>query len=135
MSREYLGRGWAFPVRPREDGGGVGMSSHERNIVESIQLVLNTQPGERQMLPEFGCGLQDLIFNTNTAQTRHEAESMIRTALGRWEPRIDVERVTAKPDSSDNNRIRINVEYTVRKSNNHQNLVHLLQLQEFYDAD
>lgn len=110
-------------------------TSHERNIAESIQLILNTQPGERQMLPEFGCALQDLIFNTNTSHTRQEAESMIRTALGRWEPRIDVDRVSAKPDPKDNNRIRINVEYTVRKSNNHQNLVHLLQLQEFYDAD
>jgi uncharacterized protein len=135
LSREYLGRGWAFPVRPRKDGGGVDTTSHERNIVESIQLILNTQPGERQMLPEFGCGLQDLIFNTNTPQTRHDAESMIRAALAQWEPRIDVDKVTAKPDPADNNRIRVGVEYTVRKSNTHQNLVHLLQLQEFYDAD
>ena len=134
MSREFLGRGWGFPVRPRRDGGGVELSEYEQNIAECVQVVLNTQPGERQMLPEFGCGLQDLVFETNSASTRHEAESLVRTALQRWEPRINVDRVQALPDPEAANRVRIFVEYTVRKSNNHQNLVHLLQLQEFVDA-
>ena len=135
VSREYLGRGWTFPVRPRNDGGGIDLSLHESNIIESIQLVLNTQPGERQMLPEFGCPLQDLIFATNSAATRHRAESIVRAALSRWEPRIDVESVRAEPDTAKPNQIRLFIEYTVRKSNNHQNLVHLVQLQEFFNAD
>ncbi len=122
-------------MRPRDDGGGISVSEYEASIVESIHLIMNTQPGERQMLPSFGCPLQDLIFNTNTAGTRHEAESMVRTALSKWEPRIDVDNVVAKPDADNTNRIRIHIEYTVRKSNNHQNLVHLVQLQEFFDAD
>lgn len=122
-------------MRPRDDGGGISLSEYEASIVESIHLIMNTQPGERQMLPGFGCPLQDLIFNTNTAGTRHDAESMVRTALSKWEPRIDVDNVVAKPDAENNNRIRIHIEYTVRKSNNHQNLVHLVQLQEFFDAD
>ncbi|MBJ93248.1 MAG: baseplate protein [Rickettsiales bacterium] len=135
MSREFLGRGWSFPVRPREDGAGVGLSVHEQNIAESIQIVLNTQPGERQMLPEFGCPLQDLIFATNSAGTRHRAESMVRAALSRWEPRIDVDSVRAEADPQNQNQVRLFIEYTVRKSNNHQNLVHLVQLQEFFNAD
>ena len=135
MSREYLGRGWTFPVRPRDDGGGIDLSVHESNIVESIQIVLNTQPGERQMLPEFGCPLQDLIFATNSAATRHRAESIVRAALSRWEPRIDVEYVRAEPDPANPNQIRLFIDYTVRKSNNHQNLVHLVHLQEFFNAD
>ncbi len=135
MSREYLGRGWSFPVQITEDGAGIHLSEHEHNIQECIQLILNTQPGERQMLPEFGCPLQDLIFSTNSAGTRHEAESMVRSALARWEPRIDVDDVTARPDADNPNQIRIGIAYTVRKSNNHQNLVHLVQLQEFIGAD
>jgi len=135
VSREYLGRGWSFPVRAREDGAGVSLSEYERNIDECIQIILNTQPGERQMLPEFGCPLQDLIFSTNSAGTRHEAESMVRSALAKWEPRIDVDEVVAKPDPDSQNQIRLFIEYTVRKSNNHQNLVHLVQLQEFIGAD
>ena len=135
MSREYLGRGWSFPVKITEDGAGIWLSSFERNIEECIHIILNTQPGERQMLPEFGCPLQDLIFNTNSAGTRHEAESMVRAALARWEPRIDVDDVSALPDPANPNQIRIGIAYTVRKSNNHQNLVHLVQLQEFIGAD
>jgi phage baseplate assembly protein W len=122
-------------VRPREDGAGVALSEHERNIEECIHIILNTQPGERQMLPEFGCPLQDLIFSTNSAGTRHQAESMVRSALASWEPRIDIDDVSARADPDNPNQIKIAVEYTVRRSNNHQNLVHLVQLQEFIGAD
>ena len=135
MSREYLGRGWSFPVKVTEEGSGIWLSNFEQNIEECIHIILNTQPGERQMLPEFGCPLQDLIFSTNSAGTRHEAESMVRAALARWEPRIDVDDVSALPDPDNPNQIRIGIAYTVRKSNNHQNLVHLVQLQEFIGAD
>ena len=135
MSREFLGRGWRFPVVSRQDGQGVELSEHELNIAECIHVILNTQPGERQMLPAFGCPLQDLIFETNSASTRHRAEGMVRTALAKWEPRIDVEEVVAESAPDDPNRIRLKLSYLVRKSNNHQNMVHLLQLQEFIDAD
>jgi len=135
VSREFLGRGWRFPVVPRRDGLGVELSEYELNIAECIHVILNTQPGERQMLPEFGCPLQDLIFETNSAATRHRAEGMVRTALAEWEPRIDVDDVIAESAPGDPNRIRLRISYIVRKSNNHQNMVHLLQLQEFIDAD
>jgi len=113
----------------------VCLTEHEQNIQECIHIILNTQPGERQMLPEFGCPLQDLIFATNSAGTRHRAESMVRSALAKWEPRIDVDSVSSRPDPDNGNRIKIFIQYTVRKSNNHQNLVHLVQLQEFIGAD
>jgi len=87
------------------------------------------------MLPEFGCPLQDLVFKTNSAKTRHEAEMMVRESLHRWEPRIDVQNVEARPDPENPNRISLHIDFLVRKSNNHQNLVQLLHLQEFYDAD
>ena len=87
------------------------------------------------MLPDFGCALQDLVFKTNSAKTRHEAESIVRGALSKWEPRIDVQKVVARPDPNSPNQVRLNIDYLVRKSNNHQNMVHLLHLQEFFDAD
>jgi len=134
VDREFLGRGWSFPLRPRADRGGIQLSEAEQNIEESIHLILNTVPGERPMLPEFGCGLRKLIFDTNSARTRSEAERMVQVALADWEPRIGVDKVEARPDPDNPSQIRINIEYTVRKSNNHQNMVHLVHLQEFVDA-
>ena len=87
------------------------------------------------MLPAFGCPLQDLVFKTNSSKTRYEAEAMVAEALGKWEPRIDVQNVEARQDPNNGNQIRLHVDYLVRKSNNHQNMVHLLHLQEFFDAD
>ena len=135
MSREFLGRGWAFPVRPRPDGAGVGLSQYDRNILQCVHIILNTQPGERPMLPEFGCPLQDLVFRTNSQRTRHEAEQMVREALGKWEPRIDVQTVEARPSKDNPNQFSLHIDYLVRKSNNHQNLVHFVHLEEFFNAD
>lgn len=135
MSRDFLGRGWSFPIGPRPDGAGVALTAHERNIAECIHLILNTQPGERPMLPEFGCPLQDLVFETNVPATRFKAEAMVQKALRKWEPRIDLQKVEARPDPQNRNQIRLHIDYLVRKSNNHQNMVHLLHLQEFFDAD
>mgnify|MGYP003878765203 FL=1 len=87
------------------------------------------------MLPEFGCPLQDLVFKTNSPSTRYEAEAMVHRALQTWEPRIDVQKVEARPDPHNKNQMRLHIDYLVRKSNNHQNMVHLLHLQEFFDAD
>jgi phage baseplate assembly protein W len=135
LSREFLGRGWAFPVRPRPDGGGVELTEYEKNIEECIHIVLNTQPGERPMLPEFGCPLQNLVFQSNSSRTRQEAESMVKSALLKWEPRVNVKNVEARPDPDNPNQIRIHIDYIVRRSNNHQNMVHLVHLREFFDAD
>ncbi len=65
------------------------MSSEEENIRESIKLILMTGKGERVMRPEFGCGLKQYTYETMDYGTMVQMEREIRTALERWEPRIE----------------------------------------------
>ena len=61
MSEEFIGRGWAFPLRT-DATGGIALVSREREVEEAIRLILGTTPGERPMRPEFGCRIHDFVF-------------------------------------------------------------------------
>jgi phage baseplate assembly protein W len=76
------------------------------------------------MRPEFGCRLNEIVFAPNNAQTSAQAERFVRLALGRWEPRIQVEQVTARPDVEDGARLLIEVRYTIRSTHSSRSLVY-----------
>jgi len=95
-----LGAGLSFPPRVGADGR-LAWSSGEDNIREAIQVVLQTEAGERLQLPEFGGGLGGFLFEPNNAATHAAIEERINRALQRWEPRIQVESVDVRPDPDD----------------------------------
>ena len=67
MSKDFLGKGWKFPVKP-DLTGKIALSEFEEDIRESIRIILLTSKGERVMQPEFGAGLKDQVFaNMNVA--------------------------------------------------------------------
>jgi len=89
---DIYGRSLSFPPRVGSDGRMV-WSSGEQNIRESIRLILMTDPGERLRRPDFGGGLQPLLFEPNTASRHRLLQDRIQAALTRWEPRITVESI------------------------------------------
>jgi phage baseplate assembly protein W len=50
VTDEFIGRGWAFPLRT-DATGGIALVSRQREIEEAIRLILGTSPGERPMRP------------------------------------------------------------------------------------
>ncbi|MBU8896475.1 phage tail protein [Corallococcus sp. H22C18031201] len=97
---KLLGRGISFPPRVGPDGR-IQWSEGERNVRESIQVILGTQQRERILLPEFGGNLAQSLFEPNTVTTRHQLAERISRALARWEPRIAVDSVTVEQDPAD----------------------------------
>jgi hypothetical protein len=120
---DFIGRGWAFPVAVDPDGG-IRLCSGIEEIEGAIRMIIATAPGERLMRPEFGCAIWDLLFAPVEPNTLGAMEHATREALGRWEPRIDVESVHAVPDAEDPAQVFINVTYTVRATNDRRNLVY-----------
>ena len=120
---DFVGRGWAFPLRvsPR---GGVALSSGTDDIEEALALIISTSPGERVMRPDFGCALDELLFAPVDATTLGMIAHAVRRALSRWEPRIDVEDVDPVADPDHPERVLIQISYHVRATNDRRNLVH-----------
>jgi len=124
VRKEFLGRGWAFPFTFDKATGGVAMSEYEENIRQSITVILGTKPGERQMLPKFGCRIHELLFAPNTPTTSGMISYHVETALKRWEPRIEVTAVKAEPGLR--GEVKVEVDYRIISTNSPQNLVYVL---------
>jgi phage baseplate assembly protein W len=122
MSEEFIGNGWAFPLQT-DATGGIALVSREREIEESIRLILGTSPGERPMRPEFGCRIHDYVFAPADAETASRIAADVRISLERWEPRIEVEFVGVSPDPLDTSLLYIDVRYSLGTANDPRNLV------------
>jgi phage baseplate assembly protein W len=128
-AREFLGVGWKFPIQVTP-GGQIARARYEQRVEESIYLILGTAKGERVMLPEFGCGIHDLVFAPNSAGTIAMVVESVRKALTAYEPRIDVLDVTATPEMAQRNLLLIKVNYRIRANNALGNLVYPFYIRE-----
>ena len=120
---EVIGRGWAFPPR-LDDRNRLAMADDDADIRQAIYIILNTAPGERVMHPDFGCRIHELIFSPANAATAAMVERYVAEALGRWEPRIRAQRVTATPGASDIGELLIEVIYEIKDRHDVRSLVY-----------
>lgn len=74
---------FGFPFSVNEEGR-ILASGGDEAIRGKIIQVLFTAPGERVNLPEFGCGLFNLVFEPNNAILAAATEFTVGQALTRW---------------------------------------------------
>lgn len=123
MTDAFVGRGVAFPFQA-DAGGAVMLRGGGAVVEQSIRLILSTRPGERPMRPEFGCSVHDLAFSPAASpRTVGAVTRAVQDALLRWEPRIEVESVTAIPDVHEPALLRVEVVYRIKATNDARNLV------------
>jgi len=129
MAREFLGRGWKFPVGV-DSKGRIDMSEYEQDIREAIWLILSTAKGERVMRPDFGCGIHDFVFASVNTSNIGLMESSVREALTIWEPRIELKDVSVSTERASEGQLLVSIDYRVRSTNNEFNLVYPFYLTE-----
>jgi uncharacterized protein len=110
--------------------GGITMLDEEASIRQAILLLLSTQPGERVMRPRYGCDLQKLLFSPNDATTAGLAIHYVRTALSRWEPRIEITCLDAIASPDDPGLLLIHLEYRIRSTRRTDRNVFALRVTE-----
>ena len=128
MGKDFLGRGWTFPVKV-DARGHIPTSEYEEDIREAIWIILSTSPGERLMRPDFGCGIHEFVFSPSNTRTMGLIRFHVEDALTRWEPRILLESVTVEPDPSDPAVLLIIIDYTVRATDSRFNMVYPFYLE------
>ena len=128
-TRKYLGVGWKFPLQV-DARGRIASVRYEQRIEESLYLILSTAPGERVMMPNFGCGMHDMVFAPNNAATRTLIVDQVLRALVDYEPRIDVLNVNAETSEGQANLLLIRVDYRIRSNNAIANLVYPFYITE-----
>jgi phage baseplate assembly protein W len=106
------------------------MATFEEDIRQAIMIIIGTAQGERVMRPDFGAGLNTLVFEPVNTTTMALVKHRVEKALIDWESRIDVEEVKVTTDSIERNKLLIDVTYKVRATNSRQNLVYPFYIQE-----
>ena len=127
-TNDFIGTGWAFPVRV--GAGAIEVVSGDKDVGQSIQLILATAKGERVMRPDFGCGIHNLVFaavNTQLiARVRREVEDALRT----YEARIEVLRVAVATGGLAMGRLDVEIDYRMRTTNQTGNYVYPFYFRE-----
>lgn len=100
------------------------MSSHEDNIRESVGIILRTYRGERVMRPDFGTSTPDYAFAPSNYALKESIAYELREQLVLLEPRISEIRVTCEEPAGHDGALVVQVEYTVRSTNNRYNHVY-----------
>jgi Bacteriophage baseplate protein W len=126
VNEQLLGSGLAFPLQLGV--AGLAQASGQAKVEQSIRIILGTQHGERVMRPQFGSNLRALVFAPNNASTANLARHYVTEALGRWEPRIDVQDAVVTNDNP-GGRLLIDIRYRLRATGDVHNLVFVLNLE------
>lgn len=108
--------------------GGIGMVTDRASIRQAILLLLSTRPGERVMRPQYGCDLHRLVFSPNDATTAGLAVHYVRSAVLRWEPRVEIGRIDALGDPDDPGRLLVTLEYRLKATRELDRLTAAVQL-------
>ena len=122
MHDDYIGAGWAFPLRTNSRGG-IALVRREQELEEAMRLILATYPGERPMRPEFGSRVRDWVFRGSDTESIAGLSLEVRTSILRWEPRVDVKNVRVTKDRVGGNKLLIDIEYQPLDTNDRRNLV------------
>lgn len=122
-NQSFLGRGWSFPPEFNKENRSVKMLENEVDIESSLKILLSTRPGERVMIPGYGCNLEELLFSPLNLTLKTYVIDLIKTAILYHEPRIDVKKIDIDPANELNGVLLINIDYIIRSTNSRMNMV------------
>jgi Bacteriophage baseplate protein W len=122
VTEPFLGTGWRFPILP-DEAGRLGYAVGEQSIEHCLRALLLTATGERVMRPDFGTRAQQSVFAPGSEENLRILERSVADAVRTFEPRVELDSVTAEAVVGDESRVTVSVEYRIRRTNTKQNLV------------
>jgi phage baseplate assembly protein W len=113
---------YAFPFRIDGASQQAQQSTYPAHVAQMIRQVLFTDPGERADLPEFGCGLRQLIFASNSEALQASTKVLVLQGLNRWlSDQVTVTDVSVSA-SDDGAQLLIEVRYVLIETQNSETL-------------
>jgi uncharacterized protein len=110
---------YAFPFRIDPASGQGAQTPYQAHVEQMIRQVLLTNRGERIDLPEFGCGLRQLLFAPHNSALDATTNLIVQQALTRWMAGIiTVQKVLVLTQASTDNpaQLQIQINYTLLAS-------------------
>jgi uncharacterized protein len=104
---------YSYPFVIDPVSGQASQAPYATHVDQMIRQILLTTPGERADLPEFGCGLRQLLFAPNSDALEATTRLIIQRSLDLWlSDQIKVQTISVGP-SDDYSQIIVQVAYTL----------------------
>jgi len=107
--------GWPLFALP-DASGRLGWPDLETSVRDSLRVILATRPGEQLMRPDFGAGLDTLLHEPNTLETRRRVRDLVQDSIERWEKRISLDRVEVWEVEGEPTQLRVEIGYRLLRS-------------------
>ena len=122
-NESFLGQGWGFPPEFSKNTATVILTENEEDINKSLEILLSTRLGERVMVPDYGCNLDELLFKPLNLTLKTYVIDLIKTAILYHEPRIDIEKIWIEESTDNDGLLLIYIDYLIRITNSRKNIV------------
>lgn len=130
QDKTFLGRGWSFPPTFNGYNGTIEMIDGEADIKSSLEILLSTKLGERVMLPNYGCNLDHLVFESMNLTMLTYLKDLVENAIIYHEPRIDLEKVMIDDSKQNEGILLIEILFRIRTTNSRSNYVYPFYINE-----
>jgi uncharacterized protein len=97
-----------------DDKFGYSMNSTLKSVaVQNFKMLMLTAPGERIMLPDFGVGLRNFLFEQKSPALENSLRDRIDQQVSKYMPSVVIERVIFNDSESDRNRLNVVIFYSI----------------------
>lgn len=94
MSSEIM-----VPFQLDSTGQVAVVTDPDTQIAQHVMSLVSTQPGERTVIADYGCGLASLLFEQESSVLTDAAQD-ITMAFAQWEPGVVLTTVAPSPNNS-----------------------------------
>ena len=98
-------------------------------VKSNIKNLLLTKRGERILQPEFGSGLQSLLFEQNVDDLEGRIEDTINESLEQWLPYVTADQINIESTDElrDSNRLNVSIDFRIGEDISLENVTFTVQ--------
>ena len=106
--------GITLPIQITNTAFAQSFTTREQ-VSSNIKNLLLTKRGERILHPEFGSGLQELLFDFNNDELPTRIEDTITEALEQWLPYVTIDSIDVEQTDylKDTNRANVSIKFKI----------------------
>jgi phage baseplate assembly protein W len=90
----------------------IALSFDELAVIRSLRYLLLTNNYERPFQPNFGSGIQKMLFEPVNSLTASQLKTQIYTTISNYEPRVNLQNVIVT-EMIDNNAYNVTLEFYI----------------------
>lgn len=108
------GIGITLPIRLGQTGYFAQSFSVLTQVKSNFINLMMTRKGERVMQPDFGCDIHSFLFENMGEEFEAKIQEAIESATMKWMPFLLLKSIKIGTDTSNPNKILVQVDYNLR---------------------